>query len=205
MDPESTTVIDTPEISELAQQFGVYSAIHQKDFIFLYHKDNPPRELTETAGIYYHVGNDSATRLLSLIDKSLAPQPSKRVSVFEFAAGYGCVSRHLKLRDRLEVVPCDIHDEAVTFIRTGLDLPAMGSTTRPVDLNPGRRFDVVFALSFFTHMPARTWTVWFEKLFSLVDDDGLFIFTTHGFKPWRDIGAPEIGERTTGAARRTRS
>ena len=190
----TTDLIDSPELRELARRYGVYSPIHPQDFIFLHHKNNPPRDVTEAAGMYYHIGNDSATRLLSLIDRCPPSCVEGKVSVLEFAAGYGCVTRHLKLHDRLEVTPCDIHDEAVAFLQAGLGVSGLVSATQPKHLDTSRGYDVVFALSFFTHMPARTWAVWFEKLFSLVRPGGVFIFTTHGFKPWRDVGSPAIDE-----------
>jgi hypothetical protein len=185
-------LIDSPEITSLARKYGVYAPIHPQDFIFCHHQNNPPRSITETAGMYYSVGNDSATRLIALLDKTM---PGRQLSVFEFAAGYGCVSRHLRLHDRLYLVPCDIHEEAVAFMRNGMDLPAIGSVVNPEDFDSGRRFDVVFVLSFFTHMPEETWTAWFNRLFRLVEEGGVFIFTTHGFKPWRDVGSPETGEK----------
>lgn len=182
------------KIIEIAQRFKVYPAIHQKDFIFHYHKNNPVRNLHEAVELYYHIGNDSARRLREIIDKCMPLKLDNKLSVFEFAAGYGCVTRHLNMHNELEIIPCDIHDEAVKFMSDNLGVSAILSSTQPQNLNLERRFDVVFALSFFTHMPASTWTAWFEKLFSLVDDGGIFIFTTHGFAPWQNIGLPHIEE-----------
>ena len=192
-DAPAPDLIESPEIAEIARRYGIPAAIHPDDYLFLWHKHHPARSPSDTlaAAVYFETGHDSATRFLWLIDRIVRPEPG-RVSVLEFASGYGCVSRHLQLHDRLDVVPCDIHGEAVTFLRTALGLPALGSTMLPDAFDPGRRFEIVFALSFLTHMPRATWTAWLTRLFDLVEPGGAFIFTAHGFKPWQEVGSPAI-------------
>jgi hypothetical protein len=186
---ELPDLLSSPEAAAMAAPYGVCAAIHPHDFIYHHHRKNPQRGALEAAGAYYQVGNDSATRLTQLLDRFM---PAGELSIFEFAAGYGCVSRHLKGQPRFAVTPCDIHVDAVAFMRDYLQLPAIGSSASPATFAMDRSFDVVFALSFFTHMPARTWLPWFDQLFSLVREEGVFIFTTHGYKPWRDVGAPAV-------------
>jgi 2-polyprenyl-3-methyl-5-hydroxy-6-metoxy-1,4-benzoquinol methylase len=47
----------------------------------------------------------------------------------------------------------DIHQQAIQFIQEKLKTEAVLSASRPEDLDLNRAFDVVFALSFFSHMP----------------------------------------------------
>ena len=75
---------------------------------------------------------------------------------------------------------CDIHEAAVDFARDRLQLPAILSASNPDQLAFDRKFAVVFALSFFSHMPHATWGRWFRKLLDATADRGLLIFTTHG-------------------------
>jgi hypothetical protein len=54
------------------------------------------------------------------------------------------------------------------------------SCKNPAEFRLGRQFDVVFALSFFSHMPDTTWGDWLAALFRHVRLGGSLIFTCHG-------------------------
>jgi 2-polyprenyl-3-methyl-5-hydroxy-6-metoxy-1,4-benzoquinol methylase len=75
---------------------------------------------------------------------------------------------------------CGIHEDAVQFIKEQLGLEAVMSSSHPNDLILHQSFDVVFALSFFSHMPKNTFARWLKKLASFVKPGGYLIFTTHG-------------------------
>lgn len=62
----------------------------------------------------------------------------------------------------------------------------------PEQFHTGRRFDVVFALSFFTHMPRATWSRWLRALAGQLEPDGLLIFTAHGEASQRAMGVETI-------------
>jgi hypothetical protein len=79
-----------------------------------------------------------------------------------------------------ELVASDIHPEANAFVEEQLGLYAYQSSVTPEDFHPGRCFDVIFCLSFFTHMPQRTWGRWLRSLFSQLDQGGVLVFTTSG-------------------------
>ena len=66
------------------------------------------------------------------------------------------------------------------FIKTEMSEDTVLSKSNPVDFDLDRQFDIVFALSFFSHMPDRTWGPWLEALFRHVRPGGSLIFTTHG-------------------------
>jgi hypothetical protein len=59
------------------------------------------------------------------------------------------------------------------------------STSQPEDLFLDKKFDVVFALSFFSHMPKDTFSRWLERLASFIKPEGYLIFTTHGLRSQR--------------------
>jgi SAM-dependent methyltransferase len=75
---------------------------------------------------------------------------------------------------------CDIHPAAVEFIKNELKTDAILSNVVPEDLVMGETFDVVFALSFFSHMPKNSFFRWLRALASFVRPEGFLIFTTHG-------------------------
>jgi 2-polyprenyl-3-methyl-5-hydroxy-6-metoxy-1,4-benzoquinol methylase len=177
MSTEKYSVICEREASRLK----VSPEIHPEDFIFQFLIEHPGFEEKENAIKYYFSdGLKSANKLKSIIfDICDFGKPAP--DILEFASGYGCVTRHLKnvLPDSA-VTACDIHEMAINFIKEQLKTDAVLSASRPGDLNLNKRYDLVFALSFFSHMPKNTFAQWLEKLFSLVKPEGYLIFTTHG-------------------------
>ena len=137
--------------------------IHEHDFIFQFLAKLPTYQGEGKAvAAYLAGGRDSAMRLRGLIVEDLGRDD---VSLLEFAAGYGCVTRYLReVLPRAEITACDIHDEAVRFIEDRFRVKAVSSISDPDKLSLGRKFDVVFALSFFSHMPKHSWTRWLRAL-----------------------------------------
>lgn len=162
-----------------AKATGVSPSVHIDDHIFRFVVGNPVFTTLDHAVKYYFVsGRDSASKLKGLIEEF---SPDNRTpSLLEFAAGYGCVSRHFKnVLPDARVVSCDIHDAALVFLEQTLGMAVARSHTDPKAFSSSP-FDVVFALSFFSHMPRKTWGAWVRALYGAVNPGGLLIFTTHG-------------------------
>ena len=182
----------SPEIVAAGRNFGhdnrISGEIDPDDYIFWYILENSPGK-TEAEVVIEYLSSGSASVLLLrqlleeyrvriiLDGKGLRPE---QVSILEFAAGYGRVTRHFpSVFPGPKVMACDIHHEAVDFIRhIGFD--ACQSAHQPSAFRLERTFDVIFAFSFFTHMPRSTWTAWLQALSDHLSDDGIMIFTTHG-------------------------
>ncbi len=118
---------------------------------------------------------------------SLGYAPAQPIKLLEFASGYGCVTRHLKKYPRLELVSCDIHVDAMDFISNELGSRTLLSAHKPEDFSPRDGFDVVFALSFFTHMPKSSFGRWLKALFGALKPTGHLVFTTHGLRKCTDF------------------
>jgi hypothetical protein len=73
-----------------------------------------------------------------------------------------------------------VHQPAVDFTLSRLGVDSFLSPTQPVDWRVTRKFDVVFALSFFSHMPHATFGPWLGRLLDVLAPGGILIFTTHG-------------------------
>jgi SAM-dependent methyltransferase len=105
------------------------------------------------------------------------------------------VSRHLpRAIPEVEVLSCDIHPAAVRFIRDELGGAAVLSEHEPEDVCFNEPFDAVFALSFFSHMPASSFGRWLAALYRAVRPGGVLAFTTHGLGSRAALGDPQIGE-----------
>lgn len=168
-------------IINTAKKYGVSPEIHPDDFIFQFVINHPVFKSPELAVDYYFKdGQKSCLKLLSLI-KETSPELEKKIKLLEFASGYGCVTRHLaKHYEILETTACDIHENATDFIQSNFEVQVIQSEPIPEDLSLKDEYDVVFALSFFSHMPKSTWSRWLKKLYEATASKGSLIFTTHG-------------------------
>jgi hypothetical protein len=94
------------------------------------------------------------------------------------------MTRHL--REHLpaaKITACDIHDMAVSFVRETFGVSSVLSVDEPEKLDVGpSKFDVICAVSFFSHLPRETWSRWLKSLAFNVAPNGVLIFTTHGLR-----------------------
>jgi SAM-dependent methyltransferase len=174
----------------IAQRIGVEAACHPGDLIYQYVVQQPLFPGLESAVFFYFQDGLRSSNKLSNIFYQLKLQ--KPVRLLEFASGYGCVTRHLKRLPGIQLVACDIHEEATGFLKDSLGVRSVLSTHQPEDLRLSESFDVVFALSFFSHMPERSFGRWIKALFAPLAPGGYLIFTTHGLANLEILGKPEI-------------
>lgn len=171
---------------ESAAGYGVSGRLHPGDYIFWFIHDQPQVMNGSVAAREYITsgrGGAEFTKAL-LLEARIADIIAKRgldgpASILEFASGYGRVTRHLPgVLPGFRVVTCDIHEQAVDFLGS-LGLDACTSAHSPQAFALGQTFTVVFAFSFFTHMPRATWGDWLKALTRHVEPGGLLIFTAH--------------------------
>lgn len=181
-----------PDLLEVAraqaESYGVSASLHDNDFIFWFIHDQAHMiDKREAVEDYFRSGKAGAEFIRDLI-KEYRPalllkalQTSGRpLTMLEFASGYGRVTRHFpSAMPEYRVTACDIHPQAVEFLRS-IGLDAEQSSKVPEDLDLGRQFDVIYAFSFFTHMPRATWQRWLEALSRHLAPGGLLLFSTHG-------------------------
>ncbi len=180
---------DAPAIAAQAARFGVAAAVHPEDHIWNFVLGHPGFGSRAAAIEYYFAdGAQSARHFRELIG------PGARGAVLEFAAGYGCVTRHLALARELDLTACDIHDEAVGFLRRQLGVRAIGSDSCPELFAATGFYAAVLALSFFSHMPLATWARWLVRLTLPLAVGGRLVFTTHGRHSRSHFGDPELPE-----------
>jgi hypothetical protein len=163
----------------LARRLRVSPCVHPDDFIYQFVANHP--EVPDPLEYYLTDGRNSAERLREVLSRHSELLDAESFDLLEFASGYGCVSRHLpRVLPGANVIASDIHPQAIAFVRDELALPVALSRSNPERLDLGAQFDVVFALSFFSHMPAATWGSWLASLFRHTRSGGLLVFTTHG-------------------------
>ncbi|MBR0774554.1 class I SAM-dependent methyltransferase [Bradyrhizobium diazoefficiens] len=176
---------------EIASQKKVVPDISPNDMLFdflarvVFSADS-----SKAIDAYFNGGEDCASKFAALCREHL--QPPGPSSVLEFASGYGRVARFAKhVLPETNWICSDVHPQAVDFISSKLGMEASLSVSEPGAWTLHREFDVVFALSFFSHMPATTFAPWLARLFRNVKPGGVLIFTTHGsasLHMWRTVG-----------------
>lgn len=182
-------------IHRYATETGAVPDVHPNDLIFQFLIENPVfKSIDQAVRYYFYDGANSAKKLDNLLFSQLGLRRSGETSLLEFASGYGCVTRQLvgELAP-VNIVSCDIHEAACSFIHSMIGVNTILSANNPEDLKiENNSFDVVFALSFFSHMPDLTWSRWLKILYDKVTPGGYLIFTTQGMNSRKYFGNPLI-------------
>jgi SAM-dependent methyltransferase len=102
--------------------------------------------------------------------------------VLDFGCGAGRVIRHFEVEaDEGEFVGCDIDEDSVTWASSHLDPPFaffLNGEGPPLQ-QPAESFDLIYAMSVFTHL-TDTWSTWLLELHRALRPDGLLIVSFLG-------------------------
>ncbi len=102
-------------------------------------------------------------------------------TVLEFASGHGRFTRHLvKALGAERVTVSDVVPGAVAFSMAHFGVEGLLSTAEPEDIVWPRRYDLVFVLSLFSHLPQVSWSRWLARVWQAVAPGGRLVFSTHG-------------------------
>jgi len=104
--------------------------------------------------------------------------PPRRM--LDFASGYGRLTRflvHQHLAD--EITVSDILEGGMEFQARELGVRTILSTPQPDDFAAPAKYDLIFVASLFTHLPPATFTPWLRRLATLLEPEGLLLFSVH--------------------------
>ena len=103
-------------------------------------------------------------------------------SILDFGCGCGRVTRHWAALPAA-VYGCDVNERLVSWCRANLRFGrfATNALVPPLDYADGA-FDLVHALSVFTHLTEDLQRAWMRELRRVVHKDGFVLFTTHGVR-----------------------
>ena len=164
----------------------------------------PPAELVQRVcriddpdveGTYLAQGRATRARLESLLPPGWS-WSGKRV--LDFGCGAGRTLRHL-LDEPAELYGCDVHGPSIRWLEEHLSPPlnVVQSGTRPPLPYEAGAFDLVYALSVFTHI-AEGWAGWLLELRRILRPDGILVATFMNDESWRLFGRGEWDEERTG-------
>jgi SAM-dependent methyltransferase len=121
---------------------------------------------------------------LESVDRSLW----KCRSLLEFAAGFGRFTRHLTKVMPGRLTCSDVMPGSVDFLCEQFGVAGFYSASNPEALEIPDRYDLVFVLSLFTHLPPHRWSAWLRKLFSAVTPGGALLVSVHNEARARELG-----------------
>ncbi|NES91028.1 MULTISPECIES: methyltransferase [unclassified Okeania] len=176
---DNQLIIDTFIQDQTRKPEEIKVNIHPQDEMYLYALKNTEGKIDEALLRYFSNGK----RILDAVKKIVEWHFDgfENISSFlDFASGYGRFSRFL-----VQEIPVhkiwisDIYPQAVEFQKKLLGVEGIVSTNHPEDYQLNQKFDCIFACSFFSHTPEKTFSGWLEKLYSLLTENGILIFSTH--------------------------
>jgi SAM-dependent methyltransferase len=102
------------------------------------------------------------------------------LAMLDFGMGCGRVARHWR-EDDIEVHGCDYNPPLVEWVRNSLPFVHVEvNHLEPPLPYPDARFDVIYALSVFTHLTERQQRAWMTELRRVTRPGGYVLFSTHG-------------------------
>ena len=130
--------------------------------------------------LYFKMGREALQSIENIIRASGRSLKSIR-SFLDFASGYGRVTRFLiQEMDAGKIWISDIYKGAVDFQKEYFNVNGFYSETEPSKLKIPRKFEVVYVGSLFSHLPETRFKEWLAKLYEVLEDDGILIFSTNG-------------------------
>jgi ubiquinone/menaquinone biosynthesis C-methylase UbiE len=128
---------------------------------------------------YYNDGRDTA---LWLVQELSHYASSTNLKILDWGCGPARVVRHLpELLPHAKIVASDYNEQTVSWCKThvhGVEF-VKNSVSPPLPFHD-QSFDIIYALSVFTHLSLENHYRWREEIYRLLSPGGIFLFTTQG-------------------------
>lgn len=159
----------------------------------------PPRRLLRSVQMtpyireYLEIGQRCATGIVGAL-ATIGLHPEDDLRILDFGCGLGRTLRALP-DSHWQLHGCDIDGALIEWSRQML--PACQfeiSANLPPLPYPNRQFDVVYAVSVFTHFDAAMQAQWAEEISRVVAESGYFLLTTmgpHAFGSFANLATSE--------------
>ncbi|MDY7022148.1 MAG: class I SAM-dependent methyltransferase, partial [Cyanobacteriota bacterium] len=175
---ENNPIVETitQHLSHSPQTF--HPEIAAEDEMYLYQLDESEDRNSDRALVYYYLLGRSIIDSIRQIINTHFGSFSQVSSFLDFACGYGRSTRFL-----IQEIPpkkvwvSDIYANAIEFQTEIFGVNGIISTSEPEDYPTDQKFDCIYAGSFFSHIPPRTFTRWMQRLYDLLTPGGLLIFS----------------------------
>ncbi|MFB3890349.1 MAG: methyltransferase domain-containing protein [Candidatus Bathyarchaeia archaeon] len=140
---------------------------------------------------FLHSGQVAAESIVSSL-KSNGIRLRDFDSILDFGCGCGRVIRHFNGLKQTRLCGTDYNQELIRWCRRNLRFAEFETNHLNPPLNYGEgKFDFVYALSVFTHLPANLQLLWRDEILRALKPGGFFLMTTHGEHYLRELTPEE--------------
>ncbi len=104
-------------------------------------------------------------------------------NILDWGCGVARITRHLpaQFSSVVNVTGIDINNHMIEWSKDHIpDIEFMKIQYLPPTSLPNSRYDLIIGISVLTHIEGAYHNNWLDEIFRILQDDGLFIFTTHG-------------------------
>jgi len=129
---------------------------------------------------FFREGEASAKEILEWTKKYFRERPAK---ILDWGCGVSRVVMHIdKLTDaRTSVYACDINKKMIEFNEKNFkNISYTIVPDQPPIAYEDGNFDLIYALSIFTHIMSSKQEIWIREMHRMLSGDGIFLFTTQG-------------------------
>lgn len=147
--------------------------IHKNDIMFAFSMFNLGYHQPQAVYSYYAIGAMTVNKLKALLGKhNISPK-----RILDFGSGYGRVSRFFPaVFPDAEVVVSEVKKPAMDFQEKTFGYHSIHHNQDAASF-PEDKFDVILALSVFTHLPQQSFEAWMTKLVASLNPGGALVFT----------------------------
>lgn len=137
---------------------------------------NSPHELKH----YFSVG-ESALNSIKIIFDITKKNSNDIKNILDLPCGHGRVLRHLKSHfPSSSITVCDLNYDAVDFCAKTFDAVPVYSEKNIEQISIKNKFDLIWCGSLFTHLNIDSWHNFLVFFNSILNEQGILIFTVHG-------------------------
>lgn len=177
---EGRKVIDEFVLLRTRDPSAFNTRISPEDEMYLYEVDgSTTHDFDEIQLRYFESGKLMLEEYRHVVDAVFGGF-DKVDSLLEFACGHGRFTRYLVQEVAPEkLVVSDIYEDAVSFQREQFGVTGIVSVEDPANFEDSHRYQLILVSSLFSHLPAETFGCWLTRLYDLLEDDGVLVFSVH--------------------------
>ncbi|NCT68007.1 MAG: methyltransferase domain-containing protein [Rhodanobacteraceae bacterium] len=150
--------------------------IHPGDQMFT-HSLREHRDAGAALSQYFNVGLQQYNALSQIVN-FLFDGRKGAIHVLDFACGYGRMLRFLTLAmPRGNIVASELQLDALDFVGGTFGVKTVPSSQDPSEFDPGRKFDLIWVASLFSHLPDDLFGAWLKRLASMLSPGGVLCFS----------------------------
>ena len=161
--------------------------IHARDQMLL-HSLREHRDAGAAFSQYFAIGLQQHAAACEVMQAVFGD--TRDLDVLDFACGYGRLLRFLAPSlPTGRLWASELQLDALAFVEDTFGVATIASAADPARFDPGRRFDLIWVASLFSHLPDALFDAWMQRLLGLLTPRGVLCFSV------RDVALLPAGTR----------